>query len=103
MMATGRSKATILDHLENGVHCLVLRETANADEDGVHDLMLSENLDNDHTMPEHEIGLLKHVSGAIDSTLKTEGYDREVMRVGGLGSKLYEDVLRTVKSSLGRR
>ena len=44
MMATGKSKGTIQDHLENGVHCLVLKEDANNDTNGIRDLMLSENL-----------------------------------------------------------
>ena len=68
MVATGKSRATVQDHIENGVHCLVLREEANHDEAGVSDLMLSENLDNDQTMPEHEIGLLKHITGVIGNT-----------------------------------
>ena len=104
MMATGKSKTTILDHLENGVHCLVLREAANADEEGVHDLMLSENLDNDHTMPEHEIGLLKHVCGAIESAMKDLNLTRDTCwAVGGQGSKLYRQVVTKVKASLGGR
>ena len=103
MVATGKSKKSIQDHLEKGLHCLVLREEANHDEAGVSDLMLSENLDNDQTMPEHEIGLLKHVSGAIDSKVNASSYSREALRNGGLGSKLFDEVLATVKSSLGGR
>ena len=80
MVATGKSKATVQEHLENGVHCLVLREEANHDEAGVSDLMLSENLDNDQTMPEHEIGLLKHVSAVICNITKANSTNAEEKR-----------------------
>ena len=80
MVATGKSRPTVQDHLENGVHCLVLREEANHDEAGVSDLMLSENLDNDLTMPEHEIGLLKHVSGVIGNITKANSTNAKEKR-----------------------
>ena len=80
MVATGPSRKTVQDHIENGVHCLVLREDANNDEAGVSDLMLSENLDNDQTMPEHEIGLLKHVSGVIGNITKANSTNAEEKR-----------------------
>ena len=95
MVASGPSKSTIQDHLENGVLCLVLREEANTDEDGLKDLMLSENLDNDHNMPEHEVGLLKHVKSEIDRAVKAKSVDPKV--------KIFEEVLRSVKQSLGGR
>ena len=42
--------------------------------------MLSENLDNDQTMPEHEIGLLKHVSGVIGNITKANSTNVEEKR-----------------------
>ena len=42
--------------------------------------MLSENLDNDQTMPEHEIGLLKHVSGVICNITKANSTNAEEKR-----------------------
>ena len=41
--------------------------------------MLSENLDNDQTMPEHEIGLLKHITGVIGSKTTAKSTNQEPM------------------------
>ena len=104
MMATGKSKKTVDDHLTNGVHCLVLRETANEFEQGVKDVMLSENLDNDHNMPEHEIGLLKHVSNEIDIVVKANRLDRDsVSTSASCKSKIHAEVMASVKKALGGR
>ncbi len=60
------------------VFITVLKESANNFESGVKDVMLSENLDNDHTMPYHEVGLLNHASNANDQVMQEKSTNREV-------------------------
>ena len=100
MVPAGPSKEAIQDHIENGIFAIILDgRVLDENPEGVDAIMVSENLDNDQSLPEHEMALLKHVRCTIIEICASSGKRMHAKN----SAELWPQVKKKVAETLGGR
>ena len=104
MIPAGPSKDAIAEHIENGMLAIVLDgNVLIEDPEGVEAIMVSENLDNDQNLPEHEVALLKHVRATINTLSSSMTEPGAAAGVTTAVAALWPQVKMKVTETLGGR